>query len=171
MRTLARDGVIPSFSRDGKWVYFAANRNGRHEIHRVQATGGEPVLVTDNGGFVAFESMDGNSVFYTKTAGGCTPLFVRPLAGGPERQVSDSVCLRGFVVTERGIYHLSGNLEERSFSIKLLDPNTGRSSVVKEIEGRPYLDQGLAVSPDGKTILYAASTQLRADLMLVDNFR
>jgi hypothetical protein len=93
------------------------------------------------------------------------------LAGGPERQVSDSVCLRGFVVTERGIYHLSGNLDERSFSIKLLDPNTGRSSVVEEIEGRPYLDQGLAVSPDGKTILYAASTQLSADLMQVDHFR
>ena len=70
-----------------------------------------------------------------------------------------------------GIYHISGNLDQREYQVKLLDPQSGKSSVVGEIEGRLYLGQGLAVSPDGKTIFFAASTQVGADLMLVENFR
>ena len=108
----AADDKVPSFSRDGKWVYFSSNRGGSDEIYRVPATGGEPVRVTANGGYVAFESADGRSIYYTKTTAGCSPLFVRSLDGGPERQVIESVCWRGFVVTERGIYHLSGSLND-----------------------------------------------------------
>ena len=167
----AAEDKAPSFSRDGKWVYFTSNRAGRDEIYRVPATGGEPVRLTANGGWVAFESADGRSIYYTKTPGACSPLFVRSLDGGPERQVIESVCWRGFVVTDRGIYHLSGNPNAREYAVQLLDPATGRSTLVGRIEGRLYLNLGLAVSPDGKTILFSASTQAGADLMLVENFR
>jgi eukaryotic-like serine/threonine-protein kinase len=165
------DDKVPSFSRDGKWIYFASNRGGRDEIYRVPIEGGEPARMTDNGGYVAFESIDGESLYYTKTAGGCTPLFVRPVRGGPERQVADSVCARGFVVNDRGIYHISGNLSRREYVVQLLDPVTGKSTVLWKIDSRLYLNQGLAVSPDGKTILISASRSSGADLMLVEGFR
>lgn len=165
------DDKAPSFSRDGKWVYFASNASGSDEIFRVPVTGGEPVRVTDNGGFVAFESMDGRSIYYTKTPAGCAPLYVRSLKGGPEREVASSVCLRGFTVTKQGIYYVTGNLDDRRYSIILLDPRRLTSVSVGEIEGRLDLSQGLAVSPDGKTVLFAASAQAGADLMLVENYR
>ena len=169
----AADDKAPSFSRDGKWVYFSSNRGGRDEIYRIPATGGEPVRVTANGGYVAFESADSRSIYYMKTPVGCSPLFVQSIDGGPERQAAEAACWRGFVVTERGIYYLSGSGGRgvREHAVQLLDPATGSSTVIGKIEGRPYLNEGLTVSPDGKTILFSASTQAGADLMLVENFR
>ena len=58
--------VIPSWSRDGKWIYFASTRSGRNEVWKAPADGGDAVQVTKNGGWVAFESADGASLYYTK---------------------------------------------------------------------------------------------------------
>lgn len=165
------DDKVPSFSRDGKWVYFASDESGREEVYRVPASGGKPHRVTEDGGFAAFESMDGKSLYYTKSPAGCSALYVRPLAGGMERQVAGSVCLRGFAVTRQGVYYLTGNLQDREHRVMLLDPRTGNTSQVGEVTGRLYLSQGLTVSPDGRTILFSASTHAGADLMLVDNYQ
>jgi eukaryotic-like serine/threonine-protein kinase len=59
----ARDEA-PSWSRDGKWVYFASLRTGRWETWKVSATAGEAVQVTRSGGDTAFESPDGHFVYY-----------------------------------------------------------------------------------------------------------
>jgi len=163
------DDKAPSFSHDGRWVYFSSNRDGRDEIDRIPATGGDAVKLTDNGGYVAFESMDGQSIYYTKTGVGCGPLFMRSLKGGPERQVAESVCERGFVVHPNGIYLLSNNPDNQNVDLMLLDPTSGQSRMVAASVGR--LDLGLTVSPDGKTIFFSTSTQYGADLMLVDGIR
>jgi Tol biopolymer transport system component len=120
-------------------------------------------------GSAPFESADGESIYYT-SGSGCGPLFVRPLAGGPEKIVVEPVCYRAFAVTSSGIYYISGSTEDPRFTVRLLDPVTGKSTVLGESDGR-YLGQGLTVSPDGKTILLSASMQTGADLYLVDNFR
>lgn len=44
---------MPSWSRDGHWLYFASNRSGDDQVWRVPATGGEAVQVTKQGGFAA----------------------------------------------------------------------------------------------------------------------
>ncbi len=162
------DDKAPSFSRDGKWIYFSSNRSGRDEIYRIPAIGGEPVRLTNNGGYVAFESVDGSSIYYTKTGVGCAPLFIRPLTGGPERQVAKSVCERGFVVHANGIYLLSHNPDNQNVDLTLLDPSSGESRVLAASLGR--LDIGLTVSPDGQTIFFSTSAQYGADLMLVEGY-
>jgi hypothetical protein len=73
-------------------------------------------------------------------------------------------------VSERGIYFVSRNMASREYAVQLLDPVTGKSTVLWKIS-QLYLNQGLGVSPDGKTILISAATQSGADLMLVDGFR
>jgi hypothetical protein len=139
-------------------------------LSRVQALLPKPVEVAETRwGRAAFESADGESIYY-KVGSGCSPLFVRPLAGGPEKIVVEPVCYRNFAVTLRGIYYISGSTEDPRSTVRLLDPATGKSTVLGESNGR-YLGQGLTVSPDGKTILLSASTQTGADLYLVDNFR
>jgi Tol biopolymer transport system component len=98
---------VPSFSQDGKWVYFASDRRGRNEIYRVAATGCLAEQITDKGGYTAFESKDGSSLYYTKSFAGCTPLFVRSLDGGHERQMGPVVCNRALAITERGMYYIT----------------------------------------------------------------
>ena len=58
--------MAPSWSRDGKWVYFTSKRTGRYEVWKVSAEGGKAVPVTRNGGGAAFESPDGKSIYYTE---------------------------------------------------------------------------------------------------------
>lgn len=98
---------VPSFSRDGRYVYFCSNRNGTDQVYRAPVTGGDPVQVTENGGFLSSESLDGRLLYYTRDGRSSSPLFARSLDGGPERPVLDAVLRRSFVVTNRGIYHFA----------------------------------------------------------------
>jgi len=161
------DGAVPSWSRDGKWVYFYSNRSGRLEIWRVPAQGGPAGQVTRRGGYVAFESTDGKTLYYTKSESGAEGLFAMPLAGGEERQVfKERVAHRGFAVFSDGIYCIS--LEGQNREIRFHEFATGRSRGVADIEGP--LSLGFSVSPDRKTFLFTRQTAA-ADLMLIENFR
>ena len=62
----AVDEVIPSWSQDGNWIYYASNQTGHYEIWKAPAKGGKGTQVTRNGGWTAFESPDGRSLYYTK---------------------------------------------------------------------------------------------------------
>ncbi len=161
----------PSWSRDGKWIYFASNRSGKNEIWRIPAAGGEAVQVTDNGGYTAFESWDAKTLYCTKYTGSMSsgPLFAKPLAGGPERQILDSVVSRAFFPVEGGIYHIAQADKDGAYPLQFFDFATGRSRVLTRIEGQPNL--GLTVSPDRKTALFTVGKPINYDLMLIENFR
>jgi Tol biopolymer transport system component len=159
---------VPSWSRDGKSIYFTSNRAGRDEIFRVPVSGGDPTQVTDQGGYVAFEAPDSATLYYTKTSSGPSPLFARPLAGGPERQVLDSVFNRSFVVAADGIYFIEV-ADDGRFSMKFLELASGKMRILTQIDGLP--DLYLSISPDGQRALYTLREQTGADLMLIENFR
>jgi Tol biopolymer transport system component/predicted Ser/Thr protein kinase len=164
------DEFIPNFSRDGKWIYFSSNRGGKFEIWRIPTAGGESVQVTDRGGNVAFESGDGKTLYYTKSIGlASVPLFARSLAGGPERQVLDSVFGRAFFPVEDGIYYIERAGKDGARPLQFFDLTTGRSRVLTRIEGQ--LGSGFTVSPDRRTFLFTVSKPLNFDLLLVENFR
>ena len=58
--------VVPSWSRDGRWIYFASNRTGRSEVWKMPSAGGDSIQITKRGGFAAFESSDGQYLYYAK---------------------------------------------------------------------------------------------------------
>ena len=159
---------VPSWSRDGKWIYFESDRTGRYEIWKVLSSGGQAEQVTESGGFFALESVDGKTLFYTK-AESRTPLFAKPVAGGPERKVLDYVgkC-RDFGVFEDGIYYC-GRSERFKIPLLFHQFSDGTSRLISTLE--EGLSNGLTVSPDRKTILYTRSATHGADLMLIENFR
>jgi hypothetical protein len=95
---------VPSWSRDGKWIYFRSDHTGRNEIWRAPFAGGSSEQVTRDGGFAAFESVDGQTLFYIKSAE--SPLYARPLSGGPARRVLPFISARAFVPVEDGIYFI-----------------------------------------------------------------
>jgi hypothetical protein len=43
-----------------------APRSGAYQIWKMPAQGGEAAQLTHRGGFAAFESLDGRSIYYTK---------------------------------------------------------------------------------------------------------
>jgi Tol biopolymer transport system component len=90
------DEIIPSWSRDGKWIYYGSNRTGPYEIWKAPAQGGKGTQVTHKGGFVAFDSRNDRSLYYTKNEDS----GVWVLRGGEERLLVESISDRSFDVME-----------------------------------------------------------------------
>jgi dipeptidyl aminopeptidase/acylaminoacyl peptidase len=172
LTTESSSDVVPSWSKDGRSIYFASNRTGTYQVWKAPAEGGPAVQVTQNGGFAAFESPDGQFVFYAKfTEPGIWRVAVE---GGEETLVLD-LLQPGFwgywAVSEQGIYFLNSKAEPRP-AIEFYRFATRRATRVFVPEKDPfYGDPGLALSPDGRWILYVQIDQLGSDIMLVENFR
>jgi Tol biopolymer transport system component len=160
---------MPSWSRDGRWIYFRSDRTGVLEIWRIPATGGSEERVTHDGGSLAYESADRKTLFFTR-ANGDAPLFALPLAGGPERKVVECVRDFGFALGPAGVYHLGCKAGQRAIPLYMLDPVTGRDRLLGKLE-LASSGNGLTVSPDGKTILYVKVENQGSDLMMIENFR
>ena len=56
---------MPSWSNDGRWIYFHAESDD--QIWKVPSQGGKPVPLTRHGGFEGFESMDRKYLYYSKS--------------------------------------------------------------------------------------------------------
>jgi Tol biopolymer transport system component/DNA-binding winged helix-turn-helix (wHTH) protein/tRNA A-37 threonylcarbamoyl transferase component Bud32 len=165
----------PSWSRDGEWVYFGSDRNGRYEIYKTSLKTRETIQVTHNGGFYAEESPDGQLVFFNKPQDDkATWTYVKsgvyaiPKSGGPERLlVPDASWM--WRAGKDGIYYTDNTAKPRP-TLKLFRFNNGRietlTTLDKESWGGPG---GIAISPDGGTLLYGQIDSEGKDLVLVKN--
>lgn len=127
--------AIPSWSGDGKWIYYSCNRSGRFEVWKAPAQGGKGSQVTHNGGFVAFESRDEKSLYYTKE--GSPQLWALPLAGGNEKAIVDYVDGRAFAVVEDGIYYIGKGRRDTESSIYFYRFAIGKSEEIVPLQVQP----------------------------------
>jgi Tol biopolymer transport system component len=111
----------PSWSRDGRWVYFASDRTGEDQVWKIPAEGGEAVQVTRKGGTTGVESSDGKILYYAKGRD-ATSVWKVPVSGGEETQVLESlVNCTFFAVLDSGIYFVpTPPAGITSFSISVL---------------------------------------------------
>ncbi|MGH9843102.1 MAG: protein kinase domain-containing protein [Blastocatellia bacterium] len=169
LTTEPSEDVVPGWSKDGRWVYFCSNRGGRREIYKLPAEGGPAVQVTTQGGFEAFESSDGQFLYYTKRSYDST-LWRRPTAGGEETLAFNSnrvIYLRNWALADQGVYFASSESVIEFFNLA-----AGKATPVTTVEKRLARGvSGLAVSPDRKWMLYAQVEQQGSDIMLMENFR
>ena len=163
------DDFVPSWSRDGKWIYFASNRTGDYQVWKMPAGGGEAVQVTRKGGLAAIESPDGKSLYYGKDLEFPTSLWKVPLDGGQEIEILDPLSNPwNFAVAKEGIYFLPTSEATGGVPVEFFSFATGEIKTVATVGKAVWV--GLAVSPDGRTILYTQIDQQGSDLMLVENF-
>jgi Tol biopolymer transport system component len=181
--THAADDYVPSWSRDGRWIYFGSTRSGRDEVWKVAPEGGEPMQVTQRGGRYAKESADGRDLYFARTQTFPATICRMPVAGGEEVTVVRNLAYyANFAVARDGIYFESsvpgasvGSLamftpfSRPGATIEFLSFATGRVSRVLTIDR--HAGHGFSVSPDGKTLLFGVVESFTEDLMLIENFR
>jgi Tol biopolymer transport system component len=170
LTTQAGDENVPTWSRDGRYIYFSADRGSGRDIWRVSASGGIPERVTHGaGGYFACESADGTGLLF-QAEDDDSPLMMLMLANGDARQLVACVRNTAFGVGPQGVYYVPCDPGSDP-PIHVLDLETGRDRRLGTLDGFRERPIGLSVSPDGNAILYPRKGQSTADLMLIENFR
>jgi Tol biopolymer transport system component len=177
------DNRTPSWSANGEWVYFASNRSGRWEIWKASFRSKEAVQVTRQGGGYCQESPDGKFIYYQKPitnnrydVGLFPQIWRMPSGGGPEELVvningqthssDDSWFWR---VTTQGIYFVDNSAKPNAL-LKLFSFATRPVRTVRQLDKQAFGGPGLAVSPDGQSVLIGQIDDEGSDIMLVENF-
>jgi Tol biopolymer transport system component len=168
--------VVATWSRDGRWIYFTSDRSGSRQIWKMPAEGGDPVQVTRHGGVNATESIDGGTLYYARDID--APGFCRmPVGGGNEEQFLDIPARRRWgqvALTAEGLFYLDvdGTDTSSRSAIFFHDFSTRTSTLVQRLAGpAPTHTPGLALSPDGRSLLFLQLEASGSDLKLLENFR
>jgi Tol biopolymer transport system component len=163
----------PAWSRDGQWIYFKSNRTGSYQIHKMPAAGGPAKQITFHGGFEGFESPDGSIFYYTK-ARGEYGIYSVPAEGGEEKlvpELSRAGYWRSWGVVKEGIYFIAKESAPRQ-TIRFFSFATRRVTPLVEVAGEAlWWQPGLALSPDGRRLLFAQVEHAKDEIMLMENFR
>lgn len=170
----ARD-MVPTWSHDEQWLYFCSNRTGKMQLWKMPLDGGEQqaVQLTQEEAFEGWESPDGQYVYFAP--GMNKPGRWRvPASGGaaePVPELADVGRWRSWLVTKEGLWYI-GQTDAAPFPIRLYDFTTRQAQTIALVEKEPLRwNSGLAVSPDGKWLLYAQPEYKQSNIMLVENFR
>ena len=159
---------MPSWSHDGKWIYFiGGGRGGGERIYRVSPEGGHAMAVSSARGHFPLESFDGQSVYFEVPPGLLQVASLNPT--GTESRVEGMPHLSHFMnwtVVRHGIYffpeHAPTTLSYYDFATK---------EVRSLFQVGPMVQLESSVSPDGHYILYPQLDDARSDIMLIDHFR
>jgi Tol biopolymer transport system component/tRNA A-37 threonylcarbamoyl transferase component Bud32 len=165
------EDVVPSFSRDGKWVYFASNRGGSWQVWKAASSGGSAEQVTKGGGFAAFESPDSKYIYYAKGRS-VAGLWRLPVSGGVEEPVLKQlkpgywgwwgICNAGIVFADREPGQAIVTISLLQLPAKSFRPYAIISKPI--VTGGP----GLAVPDDCSYLLVSQADSSGSDIMMVE---
>lgn len=182
----------PSWSHDGKWIYFRSNRTGKDQIWKIPAdagtsTGQEPndavaARVIDEAAIEARESPDGKLFYIRKDPIAGQGIWQQPLDKPAAPSVAASLLISTethswWTVSNEGLFFVDANSNVMSAaaalpkSIFFFGRTTQKPRQIGFINSRFFSDRpDFCASPDGKRIIYSEFVIKNIDLMLVRAF-
>jgi Tol biopolymer transport system component/DNA-binding winged helix-turn-helix (wHTH) protein len=158
--------LAPSWSPDGESLFFASNRGGTWEVWRLDLAGGDPVQVTEGGGYRALATSGGDLLFTRADEAGLWRLS--PGGGAPERLLDDlaPVDRLNWVLAGETIYYVTRPNPD-SPHLARLGLATGERELLGPLQRFPF-GSGLAATPSGGAVLFARHDRRESDLMLFE---
>jgi Tol biopolymer transport system component/DNA-binding winged helix-turn-helix (wHTH) protein len=163
-----RGNCMPSWSKDGAWIYFTDRRGSG--LWKVPTNGGHALQIAESPASFAMESPDGGYVYFArgkklwraKTDGSTE----EPVTGMPEvNPIGDE-----WFPAEAGIYFLAHANGETT--INLFDLQSRQTRPIFTLQKTtPDWIGGMPVSKDGKFMLYPQVDSASSDLMMIGNWR
>ena len=170
VRRLTDDRVsamVPSWSRDGRWVYYSTSGDGHVDLWKVASTGGEPVKVSPGPMFEVIESNDGRYFYFTrlfKEPG----VWRQPTGGGKATLLrgTEGVRDRHWEYHSDGIYFVDGT---SSLMLRFFRFDTSNVTPIVEFPPRVAIGpRAVTVSPDGRTVIYCQEDLTLSDIVLME---
>jgi Tol biopolymer transport system component len=160
----------PNWSRDGDWIYFYSSHDpGAYQLWKMPFNGGSPVRVTTTGGVHGIESMDGRFLFYSKFHE--CGIWKKSLDTSEESRLPINVChWFDWDLTRDGIYFENLDFPPNG-RIEYFDFAHGHSTPIQVLDKPVSPYSGLALSPDGKSLLFGQSELNESYIMVMKNFR
>ena len=169
LHTDVTENSTPGWSRNGKWIYFRSEGQGKIGIFKVAREGGSAVEVSPSDGYYPTESDDRQRLFYWRPDFQARQVL---LATGQSQEIPGlpGSGLVSWGPGREGIFALE--LTRQGLVINLYDRATGKPKRIADLPSgtHPTIEERLAVSPDGHHLLFAQVDQANSDIMMVENF-
>jgi Tol biopolymer transport system component len=162
------NNFVSSWSHDGRYVYYTSGRTGQLEIWRTPAAGGAAEQVTRTGAESADVSPDGEWLYFTKD-GGSGGMWRMPIGGGEAARLTGPIVRYNYAISANGLYFMPAPEGAGKNSIRFLNLATKATTEILQID-KP-VDLGLAISPDGRNLLFTQIDYVGQDLMYVEHFQ
>ncbi len=173
-------GEAPSWSANGKFIYFASDRTGSQEIWKMSASGGSPLQVTHNGAHLFRESHDGKWLYFSRdpsdgiwrmsaSNSGSGPVPGETLVIGPPYKVQSE----GWTITPTEIVFIDRATSTQRAAIRAYNIATKQIRWILALtELFPdRSDIGVSVSPDSQWVLYSQLDRSGSNIMVADHVR
>lgn len=175
-----REGARPSWSHDGRWIYFGDRAPDKNfDLWRVSASApDDPQRITQGGASDPFDSVDGKTIYYVTGRG---DLWSIPAAGGASSRVYPAGVYGGwFSVTTRGVFFAdlySGaapgvSVPRKPKPIRMLPYGSGEPASAGLIEGEIARETpDFTVSSDGLAAFFSIQETLTSQIRMLQNFQ
>lgn len=166
--------VVPTWSNDGRFVYFTSTRSGSQALWKMPIHGGSAVRISEGPEWLAGESPDGKWLYSIRRSSPARfDLARRSLRGAAADEILAPVAnSRSYAIANDGVYFISAPGEGNQGRIEFLR-NDGRRVTLATLWKPPGF--GLTVSPTAaggdRRILYTQTDRFETDLLLVEGFR
>jgi Tol biopolymer transport system component/DNA-binding winged helix-turn-helix (wHTH) protein len=174
------DAVAPSWSRDGKSVYYAARPGtdagggkgggGAWQVWRLSLSDGRVAPAAGPGSYAAKESADGRFLYFTRAE---ERGIWRAPAGNPgaaAERVVDALAPEDWADWESargGLYYKTMAADHRGSTVAFVAEGAARPVEVAKLPDAGW--SGLAVSPDESFLLYSRVGRHACDIRVIDN--
>jgi Tol biopolymer transport system component len=166
-----RGNNLPSWSHDGRWIYFVNGEDARDPaIWKVSPEGGHAVRISQADATFPLESPDGQYVYFShhrrlrrvRTDGSAE----QEVEGMPQLQFNGDT----WAPTASGVYFMAD--VEHHTELDFFDFKTQKVRRVFTLEkSLPGWSGGVSISPDGKWLLYPQLDGSSSDLMMIENWK
>jgi Tol biopolymer transport system component/DNA-binding winged helix-turn-helix (wHTH) protein len=156
--------ALPVWSADCRWLLAS---DGRSSLYRVPSAGGEAQRFTSLGSYQA--AVIGDRVVFNVTEADGVTLWMKPLEGGEETRIPGLQRLAyadSWAATEQSIYFTDSTAVPTA--LRRYDFATASTPFATELINQPTAlgGLGLAVSRDGKSVLFTHTEDTESDLVL-----